>query len=300
MKLKCKARETITPVEMNRGDTMEFILSDGTARDIKLLETHAELLFTTLDSTTLPLEERRGGRTFIEFSCTLDIDGRRHELRRELPTMRSFYDPWEIGGMQIWFDAVDDVFQLLTETHGDCRPNKDARFAVQDTTRRICPPPLHPWCPLPDPMDINRCYASQDCWLGPYYGAAAHGGLDINHPSGTPIWAPIDFDDQYFFNTVADGYNNNRHIGHHHWPDGSEWQLQCHHMTHLTVEENAPVEAGEQYASGAGVNNGYHEHSHFAFRVVEPDDTEVLLDPWILFWQMYEDVQAGRVPDKLE
>ena len=71
-------------------------------------------------------------------------------------------------------------------------------------------------------------------------------------------------------------------------------------MTHLTVEEGTPVEAGEQYASGAGVRNGYHEHSHFAFRVVEPDGTVVRLDPWILFWQVYRDVEAGRVPDKRE
>jgi hypothetical protein len=298
------ARPTLTPVQIDRGETLAFTLDDGTTRHIELLETDAEILFTTLDDETLPLEERRGARTFYEFTCRLAIDGEEHALRREVPTQKSFYEPWEIGGVRIWFDAVDDIFTFLTDTHGPDvrkgRPVKDARFAIQDATTRICPEPVHPWCPLPDPMDIYRCYLGEDCWLGPYFGAAAHAGLDINHPAGTPIWAPVDFDDQYLFDRVDGEANNNRHRGHHEWPDGSEWQLHCHHVSGLTAAEHAAVDAGEQYADGAGVLSGYHDHSHFVFRVVEPDGTEVLLDPWILFWQMYRDVEAGLVPDRRE
>jgi hypothetical protein len=149
-------------------------------------------------------------------------------------------------------------------------------------------------------MDIYRAYLGEDCWMGPYFGASAHGGLDINHPPGTPIRAPIDFHDHYFFNTVEGGANNNRHRAHHRWDDGSEWQLQCHHMTRLTVDEHAPVRAGEQYADGAGVLSGYHDHSHFVFRVVEPDGQQIMLDPWLLFRQMYLDMEAGLTPDLRE
>jgi len=40
-------------------------------------------------------------------------------------------------------------------------------------------------------------------------------------------------------------------------------------------------------------HTGSHEHSHFVFGVVEPGAEEsILLDPWILFRQMYEDREA--------
>ena len=59
-------------------------------------------------------------------------------------------------------------------------------------------------------------------------------------------------------------------------------------MSRLTVPEHTPLKAGTQYADGAGVCSGYHDHSHFVFEVRQ-DGREVLLDPWILFWQMYQD-----------
>ncbi|MCG3179082.1 MAG: hypothetical protein BIFFINMI_01413 [Phycisphaerae bacterium] len=301
MELRRKARPTLTPVEMDRGDVLRFELLDGTIRTVELLEADARILFTTLDAGVLPLKEVRGGRTFYEFSCRIRVDGAEHVLRREVPTQRTFDEPWVIAGMTIFFDGAADIFTFLREAHGECRPKKHARFAIQDATARICPPPLHAWCPLPKRgMDIFRAFLGEDCWMGPYFGASAHGGLDINHPAGTPIRAPLDFDDQYFFNTVAGGANNNRHRGHHRWPDGSEWQLQCHHMTRLTVAEHSPVAAGEQYADGAGVLSGYHDHSHFVFRVVESDGDAIMLDPWILFRQMYLDIAAGLVPDRRE
>jgi len=286
MTLTLEARPTLTAVEMDRGDVVRFCLGDGTARTLELLETGAKVLFTTL---TEPLKEECGARTFYEFTCRLRIDDQVHTLRREIPTQRTFRDPWVIDGLWIWLDAVDDIFQFLLETHGPCRPGKHARFALQDGARRICPPPLAPWCPLPKrAMDINRCYLGEDCWMGPYFGCSAHGGLDINHPAGTPIVAPIDLDDHYFFDTVAAGANNNRWRGHRRWLDGSEWILGLHHPTGLTVPEHTPLKAGQHYADGAGVCSGYHQHSHFTFQVRQ-DGRSVLLDPWILFWQMYRD-----------
>jgi len=284
--LQRKALPTLTAVEMDRGDTLRFELADGSTRDIALLDTWAKVIFTTLPKLK---EEVCGGRTFYQFGCRLRVGRQEHELVREVPTHRSFYEPWVIDGVRIWLDAVDDIFEFLLEEHGSCRPGKQARFAVQDATLRICPEPVHQWCPLPSKgMDINLCYCGEDCWMGPYFGASAHGGLDINHAPCTPIWAPIDLDDQYYFDSVETGANNNRWRGHRRWPDGSEWILQCHHMTRLTVAEHTPLTSGQQYADGAGVWSGYHHHSHFVFRVVQ-DAREVLLDPWILFWQMYQD-----------
>tara|TARA_B100000614_G_scaffold260917_1_gene289037 strand:- start:1226 stop:1474 length:249 start_codon:yes stop_codon:yes gene_type:complete len=74
----------------------------------------------------------------------------------------------------------------------------------------------------------------------------------------------------------------------HRWKNGSEWILQAHHITELTVQEHKPLKPGEQFAWGAGVWSGDAEYSHFVFKVHNYGET-ILLDPWILFWQMYQD-----------
>ena len=292
MIIRKQARDTLTPVEMDRGDVLEFTLRSGQTRRVTLRETHAEVIRTTV--AELKTEEPKG-RTDYQFTCRLDVDGQEHTLWREVSTQASFYEPWTIAGMRIWFDAVDDIFELVAEAHGRCRPHKHARLAVQDAELEICPERVHAWCPLPPGgLNIRDCYNGEDCWMGAYWGASAHGGLDINHPAGTPIFAPIDLDDQWMFNHVHRGDNNNRWRGVRTWPDGSKWVLQVHHVIRLLVAEHEPVAAGTQVARGAGVAVGAHEHSHFVFGV-EEDGQTVLLDPWILFRQMYLD-QHGRVP----
>lgn len=284
--------ETLLPFEMDRGEECHLTTADGTRHRLRLVDTGAEILFTTLPE---PGIEHPNARTYYRFHCRLEINGREYRLDREVPTRRSFYEPWEIDGLRIWFDAVQDIFDFLTETHGACAPRKQARFAVQETGRRICPEPVHPWCPLrPEGLWINDCYNGEDCWLGPYYGVSAHGGLDINHRRGTPIWAPVGIDDQYLFNSLEAGHNNNRWRGYRRWEDGAEWILQCHHLTRLTVPEGGSLSAGTHYAVGAGVRSGAHDHSHFVFKVVR-QGTEYLLDPWILFRQMYQDREYGLV-----
>jgi hypothetical protein len=158
--------------------------------------------------TTLkqPKVEENGARTDYRFSCVLRVNGEKQRLEREGSTQRSFYEPWLIGGVRVWFDAVGDIFDFLTEHHGQCRPKKHARFAFKDASLRICSEVLNPWCPLPEAgLRIEDCYCGEDCWLGVYNGASAHGGLDINHPRGTPLWVPINLDDQYYFNSLAAG-----------------------------------------------------------------------------------------------
>lgn len=284
--MKYIAKDTLTAVEMDRGEVIEFELASGDVAKISLVTTDASVLRTTLKELKVPEE---AARTDYSFSCVLEVNGREHLLEREVSTQRSFYEPWEIDGVRIWFDAVDDIFEFLAEDHGVCRPSKHARFAFQDAAKRICPELLHPWCPLPEGgLRIEQCYRGEDCWLGAYEGSQAHGGLDINHPQGTPLWAPLDIHDQYYFNSLAMGHNNNRWRGIHRWPDGSEWILQAHHMTELTVPEHTFISKGSQFASGAGVLSGYVDHSHFIFKVHDCGRV-IPLDPWILFWQMYRD-----------
>lgn len=308
MTLEQQARPTLTAVELDHGDELAFTLHTGETRRIRLVSTRA-----TIDSTSRPYPLAGSGerpdlvlaeqlpldyaaRMVLRMHCTLEIDGEHVELVRWVGNQKSFSPPWSISGMMIWFDAADALFGYLSETHGACRPRKAARFAVWDAADRICPPLLHPWCPMPpESLRITDAYAGSDCWMGPYAGAEAHGGLDINHPAGTPIWAPLSLDSQGLFASLAGGDSNNRWRGTRRWDDGSLWTIQVHHVIDVAPQDGAPVEAGTLVARGAGVAVGAYEHSHFTFAVTEPgatDDDLIRLDPWLLFWQMYRDRAA--------
>lgn len=290
MTLSKTARPTLTAFELDPGDELHFTLTCGQVRRIRLIETRASVYESNL--ATLPAPGPLA-RVVLRMFCRIEVDGVSVSMNRWVGSQQSFYEPWELFGMRLWFDSCTDLFDHLKENHGACRPRKRARFAVQDATLRIAPVLLHPWCPLPPGgLRIEDCYQGADCWLGPYFGVDAHGGLDINHPAGTPIWTPIAFDDHAMFDSLAGGADNNRWRGVKRWPDGSTWVLQVHHLVRLLVPEHTPLDAGVHLADGAGVHVGSHEHSHFVFAVIEPGgslDERILLDPWILFWQMYRD-----------
>ena len=199
---------------------------------------------------------------------------------------------------------MDAIFEFMREQHSPCRlqansavqlpPYRQVRLAVQDASARLCPEFLHPWCPLPaGGLRIESCYRGEDCWLGAYNGASAHGGLDINHPKGTLLAAPFGLDDHFLYNATAWGHTNNRWRGVRYWGGGVMWILTSCHMVRLTVPEHTPLPGGAVYAEGAGVWVGAVEHSHFGFAVVDGGEL-IRLDPWILFWQMYRDQGAGR------
>ena len=291
----------MTAVEMLNGDTLEFERLDGRTVPIEIVDTNAEIIHTTLKE---PGSREPGATTVYRFWADCRISGTDVRLEREVGTQASFYEPWEFGGIRIWLDAVDAIFDFMRETHSPCRLQENcshalparcqARLGVQDASARICPDTVRFWCPLPEgSLRIEDCYRGEDCWMGAHDGASAHGGLDINHPKGTPLYAPIDLDDQFLYNATAMGHNNNRWRGIRHWRDGKVWVLTSCHMTHLTVPEHTPLRAGVQYAEGAGERVGVAEHSHFSFAVFDHGEL-IRLDPWILFWQMYKDQEANK------
>lgn len=296
MRTEKTLKETLTAVELDVGDELVLRLADGTQRTIVLERASAAVDSTTLTELKKP---QKGARTVCRCHCQVRIDGIAVQMVRWIGNQRSFCEPRELMGMRLWFDGTSDLFNFLEENHGPCKPRRQARFAIQDATRRICPVLLHPWCPLPEGgLRIEECYDGADSWMGPYFGAEAHGGLDINHPAGTPIWAPFAIDDHRFYDHIDRGDNNNRWQGIHRWPDGSVWVLSVCHIIHLLVPEHEPIPAGAPYARSAGMLTGSHEHSHFVFGVREPgvkEGEEILLDPWILFWQMYQDRRLTTV-----
>ncbi len=286
-----RIRSTLQALELDHGDSVELVLADGRTTRIELVSTKACIHSSTLERTT-PLQGHPGAHSVLRMHANLRIDGDHVEVVRWIGNQRSFAEPYVIGDLWLWFDVCADLFRFLNDNHGGCAPRHDAVFAVHDARCRICPTLLHPWCPLPaDGLRIERdCYDGQDCWLGPYFGADAHGGLDINHPAGTTLWTPLAIDRHAWFAHRDRGDNNNRWRGFHDWEDGSTWQLQSHHLIRLLRPLDAPIPAGFPYAISAGVLTGSHEHSHFKWAIIEPgSDQPVWLDPWLLFRQMYRD-----------
>jgi len=287
------AKETITPVGLNHGDTLRFTLSSGRVWEMTLLATSASVSAHGLSAEDDP-KHARGTISAYAFEAIVQVNGSERRLHREVGTQASFYAPWELDGVRVWFDAASCAFTsdggFMEEKDWGvgliCMPAQKARFAVQEASRSVCPEPLHAWYPnATGRLDIHECYCGDDCWMGPYNGGAAHCGLDINMPAGTVLSAPISFDEHYLFHTTAAGFGNNRWRGIRHWPDGSRWELQAHHLIAMLAPERTPLARGTAYATTAGTAVGWHEHTHFLFRVIEQGG-EYLLDPWILFGEM--------------
>jgi FOG: PKD repeat len=285
---RLKAKDTLAVAEIDAGDLLEFTLADGSVRKFELISTDARVLYTNL---ARPRKAQPGGGTIYEMSCVLKADGQLVELRRYVCSQESFYEPYVINGVRLWFDAVADVEKFLTYDHGDCRPGRQARFALQDAARRIAPEEILPWYDNPAGfIDIADVHNGDDCWMGAFAGADAHNGLDINQRAGSRNYAPIAFDDHYLFESLAAGNDNNRWRGVRRWASGDEWILQTHHILSLLHPEHSQIEAGAAFATAAGVKIGGREHSHYVFKVRPAGAAgEVMIDPWILFWQAFED-----------
>ena len=325
-----EAKDTLTAVEMNHGDTLEFRLRNGEVRALVLEATSARVLEVVFGDgpRLVEIPKPRGLRgkgavgLVYQFSARVRVDGQPMTLRRYVGCQESFYEPYVINGMRLWFDMVLDAFRHIPMRYPETghlrrRPRKDARFAVQDASLPICPQAMKPWYRnAANFVDIKDCYNGDDCWMGVYNGWACHGGMDVDHPRGEPLWAPIDLDDHWLFNSLAAGHNNNRWRGLRRWPNGDLWAIQTHHLITLLVPEHTPLRAGTQYATAAGVAVGAADHTHYEFKVVqraagrdidfdqgkrldtriyeetadpEPRQPEVFhLDPWILFWQIFE------------
>jgi len=296
--LERAVKSTLTPFGLHLGDSLRFRLRNGRLWEMTLLTTRARILvrdFNRLHHYHDPGHDS-GDISAYGFTALVRINGREYELRREVGTSKSFYEPERIDGVCLWFDAAACAFResrgFMAEKDWKggwiCKPAHAARFAVQEEGLLICPEPLCPWYPNPTGrLDISQCYDGEDCWMGPYNGASAHCGLDINMPMGTVLTAPFSLDTHEMFHSVSAGFNNNRWRGIRRWPDGSEWLIQTHHLIEMTVPERVPLAAGTPYATTAGVSVGLHPHTHFMFQITEQGG-QYWLDPWFLFWSIFQ------------
>lgn len=278
------SRDTLTVAEMNHGDELRFKLRNGEVRTFILENTSARIL------------EKVPGGILYSFDCRIRADGQPLTLRRYVCSQETFYEPWVVNGVRLWVSSSAAVFKLVPIRYPEAhyKFDSDAVLVVQDATLPICPQPIRPWFPLDRLfIDVADCYNGDDPWLGPYLGQACHVGLDINMPRGTLLSAPIDFDNQWIFDA------DHRWRGVRIWPNGDIWGLQSHHVDKLLVDERTPLKAGAVYAEVAGKGIGSHPHSHFEFRLGPGALNRgklggIEIDPWILFWQMFETAREER------
>ncbi len=288
--IELRATDTVTGIEVDPGDVVKFTLHNGQTRTLSLEGAGAQVITTNLRE--LRKAQSDGGTLYL-MRAELTVDGHPLTLLRYVGSQESFADPYVVNGMRLWLDAVSDALALMTDDHGGragCTMSKRVRLAINDARDPLAPVPLSFWIPMRRPfIDIADSYNGDDPYMGAYQGAECHAGLDIDHPKGSPLFAPIDIDDHYYFDSLAKGDNNNRWRGVHRWPNGDTWTLQSHHMVELLIPEHTPFRAGSMYGKAAGVLPGSNEHSHFVFRTRRTGEVQdLMLDPWMLFWQMFQ------------
>lgn len=306
--MNISAKDTLTVLELDHGETLDFTLRSGRVVSLRLVSTSAAML-----------EQIPHCSADYTFSAAFVVDGQPLALTRYVGSQECYYEPFVVNGLRIWLDTAAAVFDVVPVRYprlGNlrCVPRKALRLVLQDATLRICPDTLHPWMPTPkDSFDVADCYGGDDCYLGPYRGEACHVGMDQNAELGSPLFTPLAIDDQSYFHSLAAGDENNRWNGFRHWPNGDIWCIQTHHMVSLDVPPHTPLAAGTPYGTAAGVAVGSHFHSHFEFKVGRPRVPGVALDfrsteeppegvaqealhvdPWVLFWQIFEDARARK------
>ena len=292
-------KETVTPIELNHGETLKYTRMDGSILTIELLSTSANILYTNKDK--IPPDESGNdrdnmwrARLMYEYTCDVKINGLSMTMRRYVCSQESFFEPYVIDGVRIWFIGVTDIFEehggfLNTARSANGMPAKNARFVLQDMTHRICPGEIHAWFKDGEDgnenfiykenfIDIGRTFNGDDCFMGAYLGGESHGALDIDMAMNSLMYAPFDLDTQ----------EGIRASGTKTWPDGSEWRINTGHVIEKYVPDNTPLNGGEVYGRGARRGCWWHPHAHFGFQIYEAGILYEI-DPWIIFWQYFED-----------
>ncbi len=305
--INLEAKQTITPVKLSHGEIVEYIRKDSGTLRIELLSTSANILYTNRDK--IPNGEPVGGRgnqyrarLLYEITADVLVNDLPMTMRKYVGSQESFYEPYVINGVRIWFDAVSDIFEqdggfLSTARNADGRgnlivddkPNKNARFVFQDMTNRIAPGEIHAWFKdsayrdknfiyKENFIDIGRTFNGDDVYLGAYLGGESHGALDINMEMNSLMYAPFDLDEQEGIR--AEGTKT--------WPDGSTWAINTGHVIEKYVPDNTPVKGGTPYGRGARRACWWHPHAHFGFEIIE-SGIRYDIDPWILLHTIFLD-----------
>ena len=316
-----KARPSMTPVELNKGDVCRFTLVNGETRTVEYLGTESSIL-------EIPATEG----LIATLTMHLRVDGVEIPFRRYFATQESFYEPAVVDGLRIFPDSTLEYLQKTVPMRypatGAMRhhPWKDCRIVVQDATLPLCPEKLHPWF-MDKRIDdllipIADTYHGGDCWLGPFAYGEAHGGMDVCMTRGDLLYAPFAMDRQWMPLYAKKGNgNNSRWRGVRRFADGTLWTVNTSHVIDALVAEGTSVTNGQPYCTAAGTATGEYDHTHFELHLCRdlnptcPDSVwdegwgkspDVKndcpkgqpefynVDPWMLFWQTFVQLRDER------
>ena len=92
------AKPTLTPVELNHGDTLQFMRRNGARWEMTLLNTSAAVTARGLWPYRDEAHDHGDIRAYA-FDCVLRINGREYQIRREVATPASFDEPVTFDGV---------------------------------------------------------------------------------------------------------------------------------------------------------------------------------------------------------
>src|SRR5690606_1599161 len=110
-----QARETFTPIEMAKGDTLMFTLRNGEIRTLILLETSPDIIIT---HNAQLKEDQTGCARIYHFNCQVLIDVHLMAMERDVGLRESFDERSVINGVRIWYFGVDSIAPTIRFYHG--------------------------------------------------------------------------------------------------------------------------------------------------------------------------------------
>ena len=105
MQFERTIKPSITPFQLNPEDELKLTLRDGRLWEMKLVSARAEVVARGFDRYQ-DHGHACGDISVYAFEATVLINGREHVMRREVGSQASFYQPWTVDGVHIWFDAA--------------------------------------------------------------------------------------------------------------------------------------------------------------------------------------------------
>lgn len=301
-----------SPLYLNRGERVRFMLSGGQVREIELVD-------CGLDIRDAPDADPRK-RQWTLWAQTR-IDGAPFRLLYSPFDMKALYRPKVVNGMRIALDGVQgmpDVFPEARDknrTTGQAQPPAHVRLWVNDATRPLLPN-CHPW------FDLARhrrkeagALRAQDFWLRQdkdihpggaapdsnlktgflgYWGYGVHVGLDLNLKTNTPLFCVADGgipqSRSPMKKNVPPSPDRTRYVVRS--ANGDEWWFYNAHCERLIAPTGMPMKAGEVYAN-SGTQRAGSPHAHTELSMRRADGTEFFLNPWPVMWQGFENARLA-------
>ncbi len=151
-------------VELDPGDTLRYPLRNGQVREFVLQRTAARPIF----SWDNPDNKWRSGRIY-QMEAELLCDGQPLRLQRIVSAQQSYYEPYHLNGVTVFFDAVSDIKAFIQDNHGSSGsrsfPRKKCRLAFIEMGDAFASQPLRPWLPLAENyLDVTQSYEGADTW----------------------------------------------------------------------------------------------------------------------------------------